>query len=266
MNKQIKRLLSLVTVVAMLFAITACGEDKEQKAIDKVNAAFAKTAEADANGIDADLTIDAKGKLDGKDEEISADMSIKLNMPEDKKDIKKMEMAMPMKLKVSGQDVNMNLYVKNGWVYTNLMGLKSKAPLEEDEYFKIFTETGDDTLEIKKEYVDSAKIDGDKVIIDFNLAKLIASLEEEDDDIDAEDIKEAEEQIEKFTVEFDIQDDVIKGMKGDFKYVGDNDDDEEDDADDLTVTFELKLNKIGDIGNIKFPKDLNTYVSGDAWD
>lgn len=261
MNKQIKRLLSLVTVVAMLFTITACGEDKDQKAIDKVNAAFEKTAEANADSVDADLKIDAKGKLDGKEENISADMSVKLKMPEDKKNIKKIEMAIPMKLKVSGQEVNMDVYVKNGWVYSNLMGLKSKEPLEGDEYFKIFTET-DDTLEIKKEYVDSAKIDGDKVIIDFNLAKLIASLEEEGDDIDADDIKDAEELIEKFTVEFDIQDDVLKGMKGDVKYVGDDDG---DDADDLDVTFELKLNKIGDIGKIKFPKNLNSYTSGNAW-
>lgn len=261
MKGSIKKLLSMALVFAMIFTISACG-GKDQKALDKVNAAIAKTMEKDDSEIDATIKVEANAMIEGMQQEVSGEVGLKVKAPKDLKDIKKMEAAIPVEIYISGTSLGMKIYIKDGWTYIDAMGMKQKQRIKKkdvEEYTNMMEgmkESG--KFEIKEEYVNSASMDGDKVILELNLPKIIEAMEGKE--LQADKIKEVEEAVKELKVEFDIKDEIIEGVKASISMVqekGDGDEDKEDETVDATI--EISYNKIGNIGKIKFPKDLKDY-------
>lgn len=110
----------------MVLTFAACGQTKKKTAEEVYAEAVAKNAALTST--QADMTMDIDMDMGGMSLGMKMDMVMKMKKADDK-----YEMAMTGGTTVMGQSIDMAVYYKDGYTYTNAMGTKVKqaTPLEE---------------------------------------------------------------------------------------------------------------------------------------
>lgn len=258
------KILIVFLVSVMSFALTSCGGgDSKNDLVKEVNGALKNSA-----GVtESDVTLEGKVKSDtlkqqGGEIKLKADIKIK-NASQDKVDLEKMEAAIDMEVGAKAGSFNAKMYIKDGYTYTEVMGIKSKSKLETPglENLNITSSVN----KIDEAHVKEAKKEDGKIILAIDAEKFFKSLMENIEKkngakADSEKMNDAVKAIHKafksLTLEFTIKDKKIKQMDLKAKIT-----DKKSGLGKATLSFSFKYNKIGNIGEIAFPKDLKDYKS-----
>lgn len=116
-----KKVIALTLAAAMALSFTACQEKKTPEEI--YSEAVAKNAALTAT--QADMTMDMDMDLGGMSFGMTMDMAMKMKKSDDK-----FEMAMTGGTSLMGQKIDMEVYYKDGYNYTNAMGAKVKQAMD----------------------------------------------------------------------------------------------------------------------------------------
>lgn len=260
-----KKLLAFTMVLAMLVTVTACGdkEASQEDILAKLNAALQNTNEAGEKEADMSANFDFAVNLNGQDQNVVGDCDLKTKVGDESK-LETIQLAMPMNVKLGESNIALKVYAKDGWVYTALMGMKSKTPLDKagfDEAMKNFQKQK--KIEIKMDYLKSIKEEEDKIIAELDVPAIVEAFDkaqegEDAEALDSERLAEVEKAIKKAELTFTLAEEKIKAIRLDVDV--DQPSDKPDQAVKVKGFIEMKYNKIGDIGEIEFPNDLNTYM------
>ena len=118
-----KKFLALTLAGAMVLTFAACGQTKKKTAEEVYAEAVAKNAALTST--QANMTMDLDMDMGGMSLGMKMDMVMKMKKADDK-----FEMAMTGGTTVMGQSIDMAVYYKDGYNYTNAMGTKVKQAMD----------------------------------------------------------------------------------------------------------------------------------------
>lgn len=118
-----KKFLALTLAGAMVLTFAACGQTKKKTAEEVYAEAVAKNAALAST--QANMTMDLDMDMGGMSLGMKMDMVMKMKKADDK-----FEMAMTGGTTVMGQSIDMAVYYKDGYNYTNAMGAKVKQAMD----------------------------------------------------------------------------------------------------------------------------------------
>lgn len=171
-RKIISILLTFIMVLAMSSFMAGCGEDDVDPAalFDKASDNISK---ADTCSFDADLVMSTK--LGAQSMDIKMGMDCDYIKPT-KDDASDMQVYAKVNMELMGQKVQSDIYIKDGFAYSNTQGQKIKTQLPKEsfkEINKLFSDKN--TIKIEK-YVKESSMDGDKIKLKVDGQKLVEAI------------------------------------------------------------------------------------------
>ena len=168
-RKIISILLAFVMVLATGAIMAGCGEDDVDpvKLFDKASENMGK---ADTCSFDADLVMSSDLGQQSMDIKIGMDLDY---IKPSKDDASDMQVFAKIQMALMGQNVQAEMYIKDGFAYTNTEGQKIKTPLPKESFKEINKMFDDkDTIKIDK-FVKESSMDGDKIKLKLDGQKFI---------------------------------------------------------------------------------------------
>ena len=147
--KKIKRILSLVLVFAMLaLALTSCTVTAE----DRVAAAMLKMAMAKKS--DCTANINVKMSVGG----ITTDMPMTMVLKSDETNAQNPVVYMEMSMSIFGQTAKTTMFYKDGYLYTDAYGSKTKVQMNYEDVMNDAAGAADITsiFDMKKDAIDDS--------------------------------------------------------------------------------------------------------------
>lgn len=248
-----KKLLALVLCTGILFTSAACGASKvNDKALDTLETSITKFADLKSSdySISADIT---QGE-----EKVNLKLHGSFNAS-----TAKPEMSMAIDMASQGQSIDnfLELYLKENNVYISiLMAGKQMMPLDELTKGAAIPKISfdKDTFKINKEdlkkFLKKASIDGDKLTLELDVAKLNTEVKKASANAGAASKAAESTTFKKFNLDITLKDGFIKEAKINMDYSTLADGKSEDASGELVFA----LDKINAVDTVKFP-DLSEY-------
>lgn len=161
-----KKLAIAMLSAILVFSMAGCGGAGAGSGKEDAKSIYDAATEKNSKLTDMDMTSKMTMKMEAKDQSLDITMNSEAKI--NQINTEKMQMAMTSKTSMSGQDVDMNIYYKDGYYYIDAAGQKSKMAMNLDDIMKQVkstTEGGNVGSDMMKEL--SVKKDGDNQVVTF---------------------------------------------------------------------------------------------------
>lgn len=236
-------------------------EEEKKAVLDSINKSLTELSKA--NELDSTIKLNIIGKNPNK-RTVSMNVRVesKYKYPEgNKKDIKKLQASLKMKINLLNSDMVANIYVRNGYIYMNTLGEKVKKKITKKEARQYLIK--DPVQKIEPDWIKNISKEENTISLDVDpkafFSYLMKSQEYRSMLGGLSDIKTMKKTLKKISVKYVFEDDAIKqgGFKMFFKEKV-----KKNKYNKSIVNFTVNYNKVNDIGEIVYPKNLNSYKKG----
>lgn len=167
-----KKLISLVFCVALLFGLTACGSKIEDEALDALETSIANLLEMKSSTFHIDMKVDAP---DITEEQANASV-FAIHGAYDLRTANPM-LSMEMEMEAEGEKIPfMAMYLKDNTLYMNMMDMiKQKQSLGTSEtapQISLEKDSFELPKEEMKEYLEKASLDDNVITLEFDTTKI----------------------------------------------------------------------------------------------
>lgn len=131
-----KKIMSMLLVIVMLFAMTGCSKEKNNKEEKDPKVLFEQAMENMQKLNSSDMSLDMDMMMAYGEESIEMSMQTEVIVQDIGKET--MKMSMPMTMEMLGESVNMDIYYVDGYYYMDMLGMKMKTPMDLAEIQKTY--------------------------------------------------------------------------------------------------------------------------------
>lgn len=262
---KMKKVSALVLASVMVFSMGGCSSKKSPE--DMLKAAVEK--EQDMASIDMKGTMGMELKSEStKELNQSIDVDFSAKASEANKD--SMKMSMDYNMELLGTKMDMKMYYTDGYMYSSMMGQKSKTKMDlaaMQEQLK--SSTGQTNIDIKYYEDIEAKEDGDNQVISYKvnadgLKEYVDSIMSQMSSVMGSAGSSDSINISKFTGEKTIDKDSNTLEEKITMTLSPKDASQSGGLDSITITMNVQYNNIGKDVTVELPSDLDSYKEAAA--